>query len=234
MQDQHEGEHPGGHTPLSLEGLAVASRAIEAIVMVSTDPIPTTILAQVTELPLDTITAICRDLSSTYESQQRGFQFAEVAGGWRYQSHPDLADYVERYVREGQVARLSGAALETLAIIAYKQPISRGQASSIRGVSVDGVLRTLEGRGYVEEVGRDEGPGQAILFGTTTMFLERLGLASLGDLPPLGEFVPSAAIVEALEDTLRVGSDDERPQIDASPTQLDGPLAEDIEELTNE
>lgn len=179
--------------------------------MVASDPIPETVLAQVTELPLETVRAICTELASGYEADARGFQMSEVAGGWRYQSHPELADYVERYVREGQVARLSGAALETLAIVAYKQPISRGQASSIRGVSVDGVLRTLESRGYVEEVGRDEGPGQAVLFGTTSMFLERLGLASVADLPALGDFVPSAAVLEALEETLRVGDADERP-----------------------
>ncbi len=195
-------------SPPSLEALASASRAVEAIVMVSTDPVPETVLAQVTELPLATIQAICQELAAGYSTQNRGFQFAAVAGGWRYQSHPELADYVERYVREGQTARLSGAALETLAIIAYKQPISRAQASAIRGVNVDGVMRTLEQRGYVEEVARDDGPGQAILFGTTVMFLERLGLASVKDLPPLGEFVPPAAVVEALEDTLRVGSDE--------------------------
>ncbi len=190
--------------PPSLETLALASRAVEAIVMVSTDPVPDVVLAQVTELPVLTIRAICEELAAGYEDQNRGFELKEIAGGWRYQSHGELAEYVERYVREGQVARLSGAALETLAIIAYKQPISRAQASAIRGVNVDGVLRTLEQRGYVEEVARDPGPGQAILFGTTTMFLERLGLASTKDLPPLGEFVPSAAMVEALEDTLRV------------------------------
>lgn len=204
-----EASEPMGLGPPSLESLAEARRAVEAIVMVSTDPVPEGILAQVTELPAETIRAICGELSRTYEADGRGFQFVEIAGGWRYQSHPMMADYVERYVREGQASRLSGAALETLAIVAYKQPISRAQASSIRGVSVDGVLRTLEQRGYVHEVARDDGPGQAILFGTTTMFLERLGLASLKDLPPLGDFVPSAAVVEALEDTLRVGSDDE-------------------------
>jgi segregation and condensation protein B len=99
---------------------------------------------------------------------------------------------------------LSGAALETLAIVAYKQPISRGQIASIRGVDPDGVLRTLQARGYIEEIGRDTGPGQAILFGTTATFLEKLGLASLDDLPPIAEFIPSAEVVEALETGLRV------------------------------
>ena len=126
-----------------------------------------------------------------------------IAGGFRFQSHPDLAPYVERFVLDGKSARLSAAALETLAIIAYKQPLSRAQVASIRGVNVDSVTRTLEVRGYVAEVGRDPGPGQATLFGTTTMFLERLGLDSLDQLPALGEFVPSADVMEQLERSLR-------------------------------
>ena len=132
----------------------------------------------------------------------------KVAGGYRFQSHPDLAAYVERFVLEGQSARLSAAALETLAIVAYKQPISRAQVAPIRGVNVDGVMRTLEQRGYIAEVARDPGPGQAVLFGTTPLFLERLGLDSLDDLPPLAEFVPGADVVEALEAGLRVDADD--------------------------
>ena len=106
---------------------------------------------------------------------------------------------------EGQSARLSAASLETLAIIAYKQPVSRAQISSIRGVEVDSVIRTLHARGYIEEVGRDPGPGQAVLYGTTRQFLEKLGVNSLDDLPPLGDFVPGAEVVEALEHTLLEG-----------------------------
>jgi segregation and condensation protein B len=131
-----------------------------------------------------------------------------VAGGYRFASHPDLAPYVERFVLEGQSTRLSGAALETLAIVAYKQPVSRVQVSAIRGVDADGVLRTLVQRGYVAEVARDPGPGQAVLYGTTPTFLERLGLDSLADLPPLGEFVPGAEVVEALEQGLRLPDED--------------------------
>ena len=127
----------------------------------------------------------------------------KVAGGYRFQSHPDLTGYVERFVLEGQSARLSSAALETLAIVAYKQPISRAQVASIRGVNVDGVIRTLEQRGYIAEIARDPGPGQAVLFGTTSLLLERLGLASLEDLPPIAAFVPGADVVEALEIGLR-------------------------------
>ena len=128
---------------------------------------------------------------------------ARVAGGYRFQSAPDLAAHVERFVLEGQTARLSAAALETLAIVAYKQPLSRGQIAAIRGVNVDGVLRTLQQRGFVAEVGRDPGPGTATLFGTTPLFLERLGLDGIADLPPLGDFVPGADVVEILEQGLR-------------------------------
>jgi segregation and condensation protein B len=113
---------------------------------------------------------------------------------------------VERFVLDGQPARLSPAALETLAIVAYKQPVSRAQMAQIRGVNVDAVVRTLCQRGYVEEVGRDPGPGQAILYGTSRLFLERLGVDSLADLPPLADFVPGPEVVEALERGL--GADD--------------------------
>jgi segregation and condensation protein B len=119
-----------------------------------------------------------------------------------------MAHYVERFVLDGQRARLSSAALETLAIIAYKQPISRLQVASIRGVDPDAVMRTLHSRGYIAPVGRDSGPGQAVLWGTTPLFLEKLGLASLDDLPSVASFVPDATLVEALEKTLRVNPDD--------------------------
>ena len=132
---------------------------------------------------------------------------ARVAGGYRFQTHPELAPYVERFVLEGQHVRLSGPALETLAIIAYKQPIARGQVSAIRGVNSEATLQTLISRGYVEEVDRDPGPGLAVLYGTTTLFLERLGLDSTDDLPPLGDFVPDASVVEALERGLRISTD---------------------------
>jgi len=178
-------------------------RAVEAILMVADQPIEAQLLAQVTETPVDKMEALLHDIADELVDS-RGFVLVEIAGGWRFQSHPDLAPYVERFVLEGQSARLSAAALETLAIVAYKQPISRMQISAIRGVNVDGVVRTLEHRGYIGEVGRDPGPGQPVLFGTTPLFLERLGLAGLDDLPPIADFVPSADVVEALEQGLRV------------------------------
>ena len=189
-------------------------RAVEAILMVAEEPVPAALLAQLLELPVATVEELCERLAEAYDEAGHGFQLVRVAGGYRYQSHPDLAPYVERYVLEGQAARLSGAALETLAIVAYKQPISRAQIAAIRGVDPDAVLRTLQSRGYVDQVGRDPGPGQAVLWGTTPRFLERLGLDSVAELPPLADFVPDAEVVEALEAGLRV----EPPE----PADLDG------------
>ena len=191
--------------PTADERTREARRAIEAVVLASSEPVEPRLLAQLVELPVAEVERLSAELAHEYEAQGRGFALVRVAGGFRYQTHPDLAAYVERFVLEGQHARLSAPALETLAIVAYKQPISRGQVSSIRGVNVEATMNTLLQRGYVEEVGRDPGPGNAVLYGTTRAFLERLGLDSLGDLPPLGDFVPDASIVEALERGLRVG-----------------------------
>lgn len=179
-------------------------RAIEAIIMVAVEPVPAELLAQLLEMPTTVIDGLCHELARSYDEAGHGFQLVKVAGGFRFQSHPDQSPYVERFLLDGQRARMSGAALETLAIVAYKQPISRAQVASIRGVDPDGVLRTLQARGYITEVARDSGPGQAILFGTTPSFLEKLGLASLADLPPIAEFVPGPEVVEALEHGLRV------------------------------
>jgi len=179
-------------------------RAIEAIVLVAHDPVPAELLAQLLEEPTVMVEQWCEELAESYLSAGNGFELVPIAGGWRYQTANDLTPYVERFLLHDQRARLSGAALETLAIVAYKQPISRAQIASIRGVDPDGVLRTLQARGYIDEVGRDQGPGQAILFGTTATFLEKLGLPSLDDLPPIAEFIPSAEVVEALEIGLRV------------------------------
>jgi segregation and condensation protein B len=155
------------------------------------------------EVPTARVEELCEELAAEYASEGRGFQLARVAGGYRFQTHPDAYAYVERFVLEGQTARLSGPALETLAIIAYKQPIARAQISAIRGVNVDATLKTLVSRGYVEESGHEHTPGNPTLFSTTTAFLERLGVDSLSDLPPLADFVPESSLVEALERGLR-------------------------------
>jgi segregation and condensation protein B len=181
------------------------TRAIEAIVMVSEDPIAPYLLAQLLEVPPARVEELCAELAESYQAEDRGFELVRVAGGYRFQSHPDLAGYVERFALEGQSNRLSAAALETLALVAYKQPISRSQVAEVRGVSVDGVMRTLQHRGYVAEVARDPGPGQAVLYGTTARFLEKLGIDSLDQLPPLAQFVPGPEVMEALDAGLRHG-----------------------------
>ena len=181
--------------------------AIEAVIMVAVEPVPPAVLAQLVELPATRIEALCDELVREYARDGRGFTIARVAGGYRFQTHPDAHPYVERFVLEGQAARLSGPALETLAIVAYKQPIGRAQLSAIRGVNVDATLKTLVARGYVEEIGHEPTPGNPSLFGTTDTFLERLGLDSIDQLPALGDFVPEASVVEALERGLRITSD---------------------------
>lgn len=178
-------------------------RALEAILMVAQEPVEPHLLAQLLEVAPAIIDDTCQQLAERYRADERGFELVKVAGGYRFQSAADLAAYVERFALEGQSARLSAAALETLAIVAYKQPLSRAQVAAIRGVNVDGVMRTLQQRGYIEEVGRDPGPGQATLFGTSREFLERMGLDRIEDLPPIADLFPSAEVMEALEATLR-------------------------------
>ena len=179
-------------------------RAIEAVLMVADEPVAPGLLAQLLEVGTADVEALCAQMATIYEAEDRGFVLVRVAGGYRFQSHPDLAPYVERFVLDGQSARLSAAALETLAIVAYKQPVSRAQVGAIRGVNVDAVMRTLQHRGYIAEVAKDPGPGLAVLYGTTGLFLEKLGLDSLAGLPSLGAFVPSGDVVEALERGLRL------------------------------
>ncbi len=183
-------------------------RALEAILLVAMEPVAPDLLAQLLEISQATVEALCERLAVTYEEAGHGFQLVKVAGGFRFQSHPDLAPYVERFVLDGQQARVSSAALETLAIIAYKQPLSRSQIAAIRGVDPEAVMRTLQARGYITEVERDDGPGQAVMFGTTPLFLERLGIASIENLPSIADFIPDASVVEALERGLRVVPDD--------------------------
>ena len=210
LSDTPDHDHATGNGAGRLDAETV--RAIEAIVLVAVEPVPSEMLAQLLEQPVTVIEGLCERLAAAYDEAGHGFQLAKVAGGWRYQTHSDLSPYVERFLLDGQRARMSGAALETLAIIAYKQPLSRAQIASIRGVDPDGVIRTLQARGYVAEVGRDHGPGQAILYGTTPSFLEKLGLDALTDLPPIAEFVPGADVVEALEHGLRIDPPDESPR----------------------
>jgi segregation and condensation protein B len=160
-------------------------KALEAILLVVEEPVEPGILAQVLEAPTEDVVATLRALRGEYVDQGRGFVLREVGGGWRLYTDPGAAPYVERFVLHGRSARLSQAALETLAIVAYKQPVTRAQISEIRGVDADGAVRSLVSRGLLEEVGRDASPGQPLLYATSAEFLERLGLNSLDELPKL-------------------------------------------------
>jgi segregation and condensation protein B len=160
-------------------------RDLEALLFVSDEPVASVVLAQALEVDRRDADELCDELARSYEERAAGIALRNVAGGWRLTTGPDSAPVVERYVLASRHARLTKASLETLAIIAYKQPVTRHQISSVRGVNSDGVLRALIDRGLVAEVGREEGPGRPMLYGTTPEFLERLGLASLASLPPL-------------------------------------------------
>ena len=170
--------------------------ALEAILMVVDEPVGDVTLAQVTERPTDEVAAALRGLAAEYDEQNRGFELREVAGGWRFYTRASASAYVEKFVLDGQQARLTQAALETLAVVAYRQPVSRQRVSAVRGVNVDGVMRTLLARGLVEEAGHD-GEGGSTLYRTSSYFLERLGLRSIDQLPELAPFLPD---MDALDD----------------------------------
>ena len=157
--------------------------------MVVDAPVTDVVLAQILERPREEVAATLSALAEQYRAGGRGFELREVAGGWRFYSAEACAPYVERFVTEGQSARLTQASLETLAVVAYRQPVSRARVSAVRGVNVEGVMRTLTARGLIEEAGTEPESG-AILYRTTSYFLERLGLASLDDLPDLAPFLP--------------------------------------------
>jgi segregation and condensation protein B len=179
------------------------ARAIEAVLFVAVEPVLPGLLAELLEEPVERIEDALTMLAEGYQREGRGFVMARIAGGARLQTHPDLAPYVERFANRDVSHRLSTAALETLAIVAYRQPVSRGQISSLRGVNVDGVTRLLEQRGYIEVVGRADGPGQPALYGTTDLFLERLGLDSLDQLPPVEDFLPGPEVAGDFEADLQ-------------------------------
>lgn len=176
-------------------------RALEAILMVVDEPVAEIVLAQITEVPTEQIHQTLLDLSASYVEEERGFELREVAGGWRFYSHPDQAPLVEKFVLDGQQSRLTQAALETLAVIAYRQPVSRARVSAIRGVNVEAVMKTLVTRGLVEEAGVEQETG-AILYATTPLFLEKLGLSRIDELPALAPFLPNADGIDEVLSTL--------------------------------
>lgn len=169
---------------------------IEALLLMATEPIPTEELARAVGAPTDVVATCLEQLATFYDETGRGFELRRVGAGWRYYSRSEHADLIGAWLLDGQPGRLSQAALETLAVVAYLQPISRGRVAAVRGVNVDGVIRTLATRDLIEEVSRDPETG-ARLFATTATFLERLGLTSLDDLPPLAPHLPDATALEA-------------------------------------
>ncbi|WP_280708655.1 SMC-Scp complex subunit ScpB [Kitasatospora sp. GP30] len=169
---------------------------LEAVLMVADEPITEARLAEAVQYPRAEVAAALRELAAEYAAQDRGFELRLVAGGWRYYSSAACAPVVDRFVLDGQQARLTQAALETLAVVAYRQPVSRSRVSAVRGVNCDGVMRTLVQRGLVEETGTEPETG-AILYRTTSYFLERMGLRGLDELPELAPFLPEVDDVEA-------------------------------------
>ena len=171
---------------------------VEAILLVVDEPVSDVTLAQLLERPRAEVAQVLRELADDYTASGRGFELREVAGGWRLYTRPEHAELVERFDLDGQQARLTQAALETLSVVAYRQPVSRARVAAVRGVNSDGVLRTLHTRGLVEEAGTDAESG-AILYRTTTYFLERLGLGSLAELPPIAPLLPELSDLESFE-----------------------------------
>lgn len=172
-------------------------RVIEAILLLADRPVPAGEMSQVLERPVAEVEATLQALAASYQADKRGFVLRRAAGGWRLYSDPECAPWLERFVLAGRQGRLTGAALEVLAIVAYKGPLSRSQIAELRGVDSDGVVRTLQARGLIEAVQRsDQGP---TLFGVSERFLERLGLEDLSQLPPLASFMPDAEAVEEME-----------------------------------
>jgi len=177
---------------------------VEALLFVAEEPLTAGEIAQLVETSMADVTALLQALQTELrDDPKRGLELKEVANGWRLYTALEARPYLERFAASERAARLSSAALETLAVVAYQQPVSRGQVSEVRGVDSERALQTLERRGLVYEVGRAPGPGQAVLYGTTELFLEKLGLKSLADLPPLADHVPPADIVDALERPFR-------------------------------
>ena len=193
---------------------------LEAILLVVDEPVPEVVLAQVLERPREEIAQEIATLAASYDAEGRGFDLREVAGGWRFYTREECAPVVERFVRDGQEVRLTQAALETLAVVAYRQPVSRARVSAVRGVNCDGVMRTLTLRGLVEEAGTEHETG-AILYRTTGYFLERLGLAGLDEMPELAPFLPDEiedvdGVEEGLPGTARAPGTDSAPDTNDS------------------
>ncbi|MEP6475818.1 MAG: SMC-Scp complex subunit ScpB [Actinomycetota bacterium] len=190
-----------------------ALRALEALFFVSDEPLTTAVLAQALDVDRRRVDDLCALLQARLDERSSGLVLRDIAGGWRLYSHPDAAEVVEQFVLSSRQARLTKAALETLAIIAYKQPVTRHQISAIRGVNSDGVLRALQDRGLVAETGREQGPGRPMLYGTSPEFLERLGLPSLSALPSLAPLLGADVAEDGAADGLADPVDTAHPTV---------------------
>ena len=231
-------ETQAGDSEMLAVPVAELRPSLEAVLMVADQPLDAVSLASAVGYPVEEVSGALNGLAAEYTEQGRGFELRNVAGGWRFYTRDEYAAVVEGFVLEGQQARLTQAALETLAVVAYKQPVSRARVSAIRGVNVDGVMRTLLTRGLVEEAGQDHETG-ANLYRTTTYFLERIGVTSLDELPELAPYLPD---LEDLEDEMeRVGSTSEPAEtsgtaadavstVEAAPTVEEGPTGDTVEE----
>ena len=176
-----------------------ASAALEAILFVAEHPVPESELAQVLETPLPVVRALLAGWARELEAEDRGIVLRQVAGGWRLYTKPEALPYLERFATTGDASRLSSAALEVLAVVAYRQPVTRSQIAELRGVDSASALRTLVRRGLAEETGRLATPGLPAVYGTTDRFLEALGMGSLGELPTLADYMPGPDTAEALD-----------------------------------
>jgi segregation and condensation protein B len=179
-----------------IDSAANVAGALEALLLLTAEPVTEFELAHAVGVPESVVAETLAELVAFYDETGRGFELRQVGGGWRYYTREEYADLITQYVMEGQQAKLSQAALETLAVVAYTQPISRARVSAVRGVNVDGVMRTLLARGLIEESGHDHESG-AVLFATTSYFLERMGMKTLDDLPPLAPQLPEVDELEA-------------------------------------
>lgn len=213
----------------SLDNLDISMKgAIEALLFASQDPVSAIELSKILEIGPGEVIEILSDLASEYEGANRGFQLREVAGGWRMFSHPAYHSYIEQYVRSWDTHKLSQAALEALSVIAYHQPVSRDGVKAIRGVNSDGVISSLVEKGLIREVGKEKTLGQAVLFGTTQVFLEKFGLRSIKELPPLEDFAPNEEAKQFIRERLSAQAPQE--QLD----ELDEDLEEEFEESFDE
>ncbi|NNG19466.1 SMC-Scp complex subunit ScpB [Naumannella sp. ID2617S] len=208
MTETHESERfaePG--VPENLAG------AVEALLLMAEEPMAAATLAEATQAPVEQVIEVLSELAVFYDRTGRGFELRHVGGGWRYYTRAEHAELINRWVLDGQQSKLSQAALETLAVVAYLQPISRTRVAAVRGVSVDGVMRTLNARGLIAEAGHDEETG-AMLFRTSELFCEKLGINSLSELPALAPYLPEAAELEA-----ELSSLVETPTLEAAATE---------------